>query len=189
MLVVVGGLQTIFGFFGFMQSRDANVAAKRAEQNTDVALETSNRAYVFVSVHPTAVPSVTQLFGIKVAMIARNGGRTPAKRARNLMWVTVTGTSSVGPLPEPDAPTPQSTADLSPGAELSLNAELLGIIPEHEWIGLREGTYSVFVYGRVDYFDAFGKARYTKFKYRFGLKDIEGSVGSMLLTPDGNEST
>jgi hypothetical protein len=185
-ITVFTALLVVIGLLGFIESRRANIAAQRAEQNTRTALVTSNRAYVWVRFTETAPPTVNQNTGVTVYLTVRNGGRTPAHRISNLVWVAIAPTSYSGNFPRP-VQRPPNVTDLAPAAELKVMENLSGRILENEWLGLRNGTLSVFVYGQIDYADTFAIPRRTNFKYRINFAD--GREADIVLTADGNEAT
>jgi hypothetical protein len=111
LLFIATFFQTIFTYWAFNESRLANLAAKKAETNTDTALILSNRPYVFVrDFVPIAVGDPNQPIGWRCVCIWENSGATPTQNLK--MWVSWANLSSpIQPdFSFPDLGTPEAKA-------------------------------------------------------------------------------
>lgn len=120
-----------------------------------------------------------------VTFSLRNSGQTPAYDVQS--WRC----SSIVDLPEPNAPF--QTADswggrgmVGPGANMGAVGELRNKLTPEDRINIKQGKRTIFVWGEVTYRDAFGKPRFTRFRFILGSETSRG----WLLRPAqyGNEA-
>jgi hypothetical protein len=76
---------------------------------------------------------------------------------------------------------------LNPGATTTLVAALESPLTEVDKAGITNGTRAVYVFGGVNYQDAFGVARFSKFRLEFKRESLSNS--SLAWAPEGNEAS
>jgi hypothetical protein len=125
---------------------------------------------------------------VGVSVVIHNFGQTPAYRiARSFDTKIVNATESSPPhLPMRPERDQQTEGSIGPGAIVLANAGLEPFTPEQR-AGLGAGSMFLFVYGEIRYTDAFGKPRWTRFRYVYGGKYGTGEEGSMAIAEEGNE--
>jgi hypothetical protein len=115
-----------------------------------VALETI-RPYEYEPDWPVAAPCV---------LVFRNYGRTPANdvRIRVVTNVLPVATAEFEPIPDIDY-----QGSIGPRVRRNLSISALMIEPDRLDEIIR-GTHELFLWGRADYVDAFGKSQFTEFR-------------------------
>lgn len=121
----------------------------------------------------------------------KNSGQTPMYRFTNHVRAgTRNLTQALGPFLPPTIPTKGSVSDIGPGTEfvLSDSVDLTNkpSVAALVLAGFRDGSCAAFLWGRMDYVDAFDVPRFMDF--RFKVVD-DGSGGWTLEgTDEGNKS-
>ena len=93
----------------------------------------------------------------------KNFGQTPAYNLTNWMFIDVFDWDYTGPFtaaPPPDQR--PSSSPLGPGNGTFLN-DWRTISPK-SFAGIKDGTKAIFIWGEVNYVDAFGNERFVKFR-------------------------
>jgi hypothetical protein len=118
-----------------------------------------------------------------VRITVRNTGQTPAYRMNIESAIVPREIPLKGPLPTPAQYVANFT--LGPASEFYpiLTASDF-LVPELSAQVLRDNA-AYFVYGRINYIDAFGTKRYTDFKLIFDSENLR-SDGALAMTEDGN---
>jgi hypothetical protein len=127
---------------------------------------------------------------VEATAYVRNFGKTPAYDFRLVCTLALreTGTTELKPDPIPRGQ--QSISTLAPGDETECFRRFEKPLSEEQFALIAEGKLKIFVFGRFDYTDAFGKARFTNFRY-FSTPIIRkgDGLGMFLnLSSTGNES-
>jgi hypothetical protein len=78
-------------------------------------------------------------------------------------------------------------AYLGPGMSFHLGTNLTNF-PEAARDAIRAGRQAVFVFGNVDYRDAFGKRHFMRWRMFFGEDSARRPDGSLSVCPEGNEA-
>lgn len=120
------------------------------------------RAYIgilssAIEVQPTVVGGPINL---SIEVTLRNSGQTPAYREKGVIF-SVIGEPNASPFSFPDVDRPANSI-VAPGADMHLSTGLQ--INEGVLNALKAGKLKVFVWGRVDYDDAFGDQRFFVFR-------------------------
>lgn len=125
---------------------------------------------------------------VQAHIIAKNTGQTPAYQV--ISWIGI-GLDEFPPQQAPSDPIMdrQARSVIGPGGELHLTVFLNQRLDPKHLAALSAGTHALRVIGKIDYLDAFGKARWTRFNLFYG-----GSYGlntglALNHGPDGNEAT
>lgn len=122
----------------------------------------------------------------------RNYGKTPAYKVRGWVKMRVDdfplqlGSS----FPTVLFVAPGSMAPVAPTKEHKLTDELDHALTMHEFNAIKDHAKAIYVYGRFDYEDAFGKTRITTF--RFFLNDSSGPLDKECgvgVCAEGNDET
>lgn len=144
------------------------------------------RAYVFLR----DVQLMNSDDTIEVTVYVKNFGKTPAYHFRLVCTLTLAESDTITFTPNPSPPEYQSISTLAPGAEQECLRRFEKRTSEQEFALLAAGKLRIFVFGRFDYVDAFGKARFTNFRY-FSTSIIrKGDQLNLFLnlSSTGNES-
>jgi hypothetical protein len=149
------GLGLIFTGFGLWHTARTN---NRNDNTTRAEL----RAYVFVEKHNLAFDGLAGIF--RASYSINNSGTTPAYRMTHRSIIKV----CAHPLP-PNSPMPQ-LAQISPGTTtVHKGITVDGIcenrnpITAEERADMLRQTHRIYVFGRVDYYDALGDSHWTTF--------------------------
>jgi hypothetical protein len=153
------------------------------------------RAYVFVS--GAAVTNIAEGDGIPEAQVViKNFGQTPAYN-----FVNITGfAANVYPppssirltVPDEEFFQPIAKSDLGPTqAEISTTdwREKRRPLTQDERAALAEGKAIIYVYGEIRYVDAFGRQRWTKYRYMMGGPVGVRPGGRLAPCDEGNEAS
>jgi hypothetical protein len=143
--------------------------------------ERQMRAYMHVRVSVE-----TQADHFRISLVGKNHGQTPAYRVMaRCSWSDQMTDTDHSLMPE------RSRGSLGPGEELHMTA-LTNAAPypgesltEEQCVAIRTGATCLYVYGRIDYVDAFNKPRWTTFRHRLERKP-EGL--RLTVASDGNDS-
>lgn len=157
--------------------------------------ERQQRAYVY----PTKTATVSTGFAIQTPiraghapgaiLVAANVGQTPAYQAQIFGAIDIVAwpiiETSLSPLPFHDRTISKTTA--GPNIEITKSHILGRPLTGEEFAGLENGTHALVAHGEIRYKDAFGKARWTKYRYfvggPFGLQGV-----AMGQHAEGNDS-
>jgi hypothetical protein len=121
----------------------------------------------------------------------RNGGQTPAYAVNahvRLMSRAIPILSTMFAL-DPTTGDQKSMAILGPGDESTVETIVeIPILPSH-LDSLVKGQVQFFVFGRLDYCDAYGRQRTTRFRLQLVPESIDGGKAKFAACPQGNEAT
>jgi len=140
------------------------------------------RAYVFLR--------DIQLIGSdSVIAYVRNWGKTPAYDFRLVCTLTLADSDTTEFRPNPTPPGQQSISTLGPGQEQECLRPFAKPLTEDQFAMIAKDKLRIFVFGRFDYTDAFGKVRFTNFRY-FSTPIPKGDEFGLILnlSSTGNES-
>lgn len=126
------------------------------------------RAYVFpvdfkVRNFKTALSTLSPAQNIYAFVRIKNTGQTPAYK------VTCQVKMTVGPFPQTDFTISEKEAEfapthIGPGVEISCSPVKDTLLPMQHAKGVIEGGWAIYVFGRIDYVDAFTHPRWTTFR-------------------------
>lgn len=161
------------------------------EQQIDLARDSSERqlrAYVGLSnaiIGPLVVGSK-----ITVTLPMKNSGQTPAYAVRSCTNIIIQEISRTPDLVAPTHNEDSASGVMSPGLELHIPGTSDFIITQADFDAIDRKEKAVYVYGRIDYFDAFKRACFTEFRLRRSKNEIyaisEG--GSLAICESGNRT-
>lgn len=162
------------------RSADAALAALQAAERT---AERQLRAYI--GILDISVSHVATGRSPRVAINLKNFGQTPAHRLGAKTEIEVMPTHApvfaVGPLDD------NHRQSIGPGATFNVTAETDKALTEAQASDLNSGSANLYCFGFVEYTDAFGHTRYTRFRHEIGDAGIL-SRRSMPLSAAGNDA-
>jgi hypothetical protein len=175
------------------QSRAAIRAARAGEKSVERMEETAERqlrAYVgIIKGAPTLVWAETESGGkeirLQVKIVVKNSGRTPAYKMRgggsikfaksfDEHWLGAVNFFAQNTYILPDAELKYIVQE----SIEKLNSGVVGDIPH---------SHEFFFFGRIEYVDAFGKDRWTNFRFAIG-GDIKSGTGDLRPCKEGNDA-
>jgi hypothetical protein len=164
---------------------------KSAEQTAHRQL----RAYVFADNATLldgrlAVPVVVELIDkVGAFIIIKNFGQTPAYKTAHwgdfkIMEIRDENSALRIPLPFPNA----NRNDVPPSGTANKTHRRIDVITDMEIEGIKKGTYGIYVYGRIEYIDAFDKSRFTNYRLRYTGAWPPNQSAIFMFCENGNES-
>jgi len=144
------------------------------------------RAYVFVR----GIQLINSDSVIEATAYVRNFGKTPAYDFRLVCTLTLATPDTTEFKPNPTSLEYQSVSTLAPGAEEECFRRFKRTLSEEEFALIARDKLKIFAFGRLDYTDAFRKARFTNFRYFSAPITRGGGKFEMFLnlSSTGNES-
>lgn len=148
------------------------------------------RAYLFLKdITLSNFGSTTER--VEATISFRNCGATPAHSVNIRAAIDLVG------LPRTDFSYPatgpshiRSQSSIGPDVEVDAFRRLLRPVNQGEYNAVLSGKVGLFVFGEASYMDAFGKKRYTRFRYvQTGTGDLPLNSLPLLAAEDGNEAT
>jgi len=162
-------------------------SGERQLQHLTETAERQLRAYVFPIEARLTRFSAGEVPECKI--VAFNSGQTPAYRLTHVARFVLADFPLKEVLPDCRASEATSTTNLAPQAPLDKLGAAHWLLSETAEVRLRKGEAAIYLYGRIDFFDAFGRPRWVKYRYMTG-GDVgfprEGRVG---VCRDGNETS
>src|SRR6185369_15575329 len=157
-------------------------ATARLVKGAEKTAERQLRAYV----HVTRVSHNTA-GGDRYFVQYENRGQTPAHDIR------VTCCVALKPFPTEseffDQPLVASLhGTLGPSAEMHFVKEMGRMLRPDVMIAIRDGQSAVWIFGKIDYVDAFKKSRTTSFRNIISKNALPGDDGRIGMAPEGNEA-
>jgi hypothetical protein len=200
-LVVVGGLQGIFFVWQLILIRqglaDTAKAADAAERSSSAAsaslvlatrtAERQLRAYVLITGGIYVVRSLDDLGRGHIEV--KNTGQTPAYNMTMWSNIFVERHPLGADLPQPDPALPMTSSILAPGCTTSMFTGNPTIQAPYIWARVGTPDCTIYVYGEINYTDAFAVRRVTKFRLIYGGPEGPQPDGKMSFDLDGNEAT
>jgi hypothetical protein len=142
------------------------------------------RAYVFVTT--AEIGDIENAQNVRASVSIKNSGQTPAYDLINLGAVTFRDVGLKGdPWPE-DRDASLSKSSLGPGEVLWKHFGARPLTSE-ERAAVRSGTHAVYVYGEILYRDAFGKRRYSRYRFMH-LGEAAVRNRQLVVCEEGNEA-
>ena len=137
------------------------------------------RAYVNVS--DISVNVITH----PVAVLFKNLGQTPAYKcnAQVRLWAFEKGTED---FTLPQLPL-ESQATLGAGMELPIGATWPQL-NDVQVTALREGGLTVWMFGRIEYQDIYGRPHTTRFRFQYVSPDGAWKTSGFKVCPEGNDA-
>jgi len=176
---------------GFLQLFVFGTQARRLRETIDQMKSAEQRELrAYVSVESGSITPITGQIQPAAHLILRNTGKTPAYQLTHWAHIVVDHVNlqvalpGIGPMP---APLP--TITIGPFGGSTKSVPLGRTITQQEYQDILAGTKVVYVYGIIEYEDAFGEKRHTRYKSMHGV--MSGQVGvstDLTFCPDGNEA-
>lgn len=141
--------------------------------HAQISSERELRAYVFPRGADLldgrfAVPVQKALVNQPGAFVAiQNYGQTPAYKLVSWADIAVIDVMAEDKLSVPIPVAFQSASSVPPGGAISKLRRLPRKITAQEAAGIAAGSHGIFIYGRAEYVDAFGKNRFTNFRLSY----------------------
>jgi hypothetical protein len=127
--------------------------------------------------------------GPTVQITIKNTGQTPAYKVVHWGRICVENfplTAVLPPMPEPDS---KFWSVMGPGIAETKTLRLPYPLSEEDIEGLRNGTRAIYCHGEIDYFDAFKKKHWTKYRCMYGtVCGVIGISTDMTYCEDGNDA-
>jgi hypothetical protein len=157
-------------------------ATMRLVRDARHTAERQLRAYVFVE----SVELITESRIVRAVLSIKNSGQTPAYDLVVYVGISSRGAGEIFVPPEPDD---VSLDKLSVGPGMSISTSNQFEVPATNNELLRafdNGLAVVYIYGRIDYIDAFNVPRYLI--YRMRAAKLSNGSWHLAATPDGNKA-
>lgn len=138
------------------------------------------RAYVGIE----GVDLIVDAKQLQTAIKIKNTGQTPAFDLAVTYQFGVHGSADVLPAPVPPAAA-QSRTYLTPGGTRNISGAHT-FAPPVTLSAIEAGTMVIYGYGRIDYRDTFGQARFVTFRM-YGTR-LSNGAWQMLSANDGNDA-
>lgn len=143
------------------------------------------RAYISVEADPSLPPPHVSPQGIEVTFKTINRGQTPAGGVFN--WAVIMIAPTNGPVSFRRPRGLEFVANsMAPGSDASIRARF-SPWRDGEWDAVCADRFRAYVFGRVYYRDAFGRRRYTQYRYRIVISPTGQYLG-IALHETGNKS-
>lgn len=189
-LVVMQGQLDEMKSAGENTKRAADAAKESADAARDAVKLAGETAERQLRAYVSAGEATIQNFGfaeiIKGRVIVKNSGQTPAYK----MKIKTTFGFDEYPLrtkpPAPDDLVEET--DLGPGDFTQSLSPMARILTSEEIGRIRDGHAAIYFIGVIEYRDAFGHERITKFRRLFGGYAGVNDQGAMATDKEGNES-
>lgn len=187
---VTAAATLVIAFFTFTLWRATDKMWDAGERQLEHLAETSERqlcAYVF------PVEAVLTNFDVghpvECKIVIKNSGQTPAYRLTHAAIIGLANFPPEGSFPECDASQATSRTNLGPGAPLDKFGERSVPLSADEFGRLQAGTAALYLFGRIDFVDAFKRPRWVKYRYMTGGTAGIGPKGRLAICEDGNETS
>ena len=123
------------------------------------------RAYVFVTT--ADIGDIDDAQNVHASVSIKNSGQTPAYDLINRGAIDIRESPLKGDLLPRDRDAAMSKSALGPGEVLGKHLGARPLTPDERG-AVRSGAQAIYVYGEVLYKDAFGKRRYSRYRFMHG---------------------
>jgi hypothetical protein len=162
------------------------VSTRNLVRGAEKTAERQLRAYVFATAARVRHFAINE--PVEIEVLIRNTGQTPAYGVYHCMSIAMSNPPlRLDELDFSDAP----KGAMGP-AEVSSSFAHFGPdykLPEGSFRAVRSEKAALWVYGEIRYEDAFGKPRWTKFRFIYTGNTVTDPPGGMALDAEGNEAT
>lgn len=162
----------------------ATNAAVEANKISRESVERQLRAYVFLDNKSFHVGGEAPVSGPIVRASVINAGQTPAYDLRH--WIGI-GFYEVPLAQTLDEGTFSATRTLGPGGSAVLEITKKAALTPEQIEALKAGKGAIYVWGRVEYRDAFKKPQFANF--RLVADYVDGVAGRFMWLPEGNDAS
>lgn len=165
-------------------------AARQLAQSADTA-ERQIRAYVTLEAGAILIGQAPNASFIEACVTLKNHGQSPAYACRAWMTVNVSPTANEAPFAQRGAA--GSSGLLGPGASYDMSVR--HVSSQQQIHGISQSTQMIYVWGRLEYLDAFQKQRHFEFRFYANgtpttvrFKEITGPGWGLIPHPIGFEA-
>jgi hypothetical protein len=140
-------------------------------------------------IKPTGAEISNPAIGPIARLTIKNTGQTPAYRVRHWGEICLKENPLATELPPIEITDSMPYSILGPGIISTKTRYLSKTLTETEIMGLRQGTSAIYIYGEIQYVDAFKVRRTTKYRFIHNVKT--GAVGvtiEITFAEQGNEA-
>lgn len=164
------------------------IATKRLWQSGEKHSERELRAYVFVTRGNVEDFRVHE--HPKATILIKNAGQTPATEFNVIATFDLHAFPRTEFAPYRDTGHYKSRGTLGPGIKVEIIRTMPTPLNAQQRGNIIRGEAGIFVFGQVNYRDAFGNDRFTRFRVAFvGNGTDPGDVLPLIPTEEGNEAT
>jgi hypothetical protein len=172
------------------------LATARLVRGADKTAERQLRAYVFVKAVDIGdrgqLPKIAEIEDLKGFLasfaIVRNSGQTPAYDVIHWAEIAVRAISDEATLSPPLRLDLVSANTIPPGGEITKLRWAPNKLSDDDIAGIKNSTKAIFVYGRIEYIDAFAKKRFTNYRLAFSGVYPPKENASMTFCNSGNRT-
>ena len=125
---------------------------------------------------------------LHVTVSVKNSGQTPAHGVLHWGALTVRNVADEDQLEPPAKLEVVSPANVGAGVPL-LKSTWSGTVSPADIHDIETGVKAIYVYGKVEYLDAFNKRRYTRYRLKYAGKFPPPPAVSLVICTRGNEAT
>lgn len=157
--LLAGGLGTLFLLGSLIQAWRTSRAELRAYVNAEIATLTSGLA-------PT--PNWPQPLGLPACfLLIKNSGQTPAYKVRHWADIRFCRVRDQACLTYPPIEDKHALT-IPPGGSITKRLVLQSPLSPDQIAALHRGYATIFIFGRVEYRDVFGKRRFSEYRLQHG---------------------
>lgn len=172
--------------FLYRADQTARITANAAKVSAD-AVSSQLRAYISMRIKEGMPPRFSRDTGPWSAFDVRNTGQTPAFQMTHWIHSAIATPDFKGPFPDGSRDSISIKTTLAPGTEINIVSA--GPSPEPgQADAFARGELAAFVFGEINYIDAFNTPRFHKFRYTYTIADILGGVQGARFCEEGNEA-
>jgi hypothetical protein len=169
-------------------AKDAADATRDAVQLAEKTAERQLRAYVFIK--PDTLPTIDEWNTIGIRLFVFNSGQTPAYKLTYWYAIQLSGYPLASELlvaTEANLPMDQRTKTiLNPGTHNEVIIKTGRALTSDERAAIISGTKAFYVYGQIDYRDAFDLPRFSKFRLHYTRESV--ALRALAWSAEGNEA-
>jgi len=171
---------TILAFATFLLWKSTRDLVRKTSETARQQL----RAYISITKAYAVWPAEEKGLSrpVTIAVRFKNSGQTPAHKVTS--WMGVDSTTEKFEFPARDAS--GSVAVQGPGQTSEMSRERDIVDQIERW---KSGEESLYVWGEIEYVDAFKEKRLTKFRFVMPKEGMHETGGRFRPCPDGNEAT
>jgi hypothetical protein len=136
------------------------VATRDLVSGAEKTAEWQLRAYVFIQDVNIFLRENDTIIDVTVKFL--NSGQTPGYDLRTSLKAEIRAAPTIGS-PYTELAPPESKSIIAPKAGIDIGPNRL-VLQDGDLTGLRDGTRKLYIWGRVDYVDAFKRDRYFSFQ-------------------------
>jgi hypothetical protein len=182
----IGAITAIIAGAAVIQWRETRKTAER--QLRAYVLNFSTTIFDGGSMNPK--PFVDRAGQPGTVVEIKNFGQTPALEVVHWSEIEVAPVSREQYIKAPETLTKISTSVIGPGHTSNNSRWLNRALSTQEIDGIKNGTFAIYVYGRIEYVDAFKAKRWSTYKMRYtnAAWPPIGNGGTTNFCSDGNQA-